>query len=774
LKRKAIFLLYRVLQALVSPILLVYLLLRGLRNPNYISTLRERCGEIPPLWQQTVSAAIWLHAVSVGEILAAVPLIEELRKRTPGTPVFVSTTTLAGRETAEKRLAGLADGVFFAPLDYVWAVRRVLRRLRPSVVIVLETEIWPNLFRESKRMDCGLILVNGRISDRALPRYRRFAPLFSEVLSLCDKILAQSDEMKTRFEAAGAPPAKIESGGNLKYDWTPPPIAARSTVLDFIEADRERPLWIAASTSADDRVSEEDFVIAAQGRLPGWRLIVAPRKPERFANVAGLLEQSGLNWTRRSSSNNTHADVMLLDSIGELSGLFPYAKVVFMGGTLADRGGHNILEPAIFGKPVVVGPHMENFREIAQHFERSRAVIRIESGTQLHEAVISAASDPGLGGRARAAAEQKRGASVRAADAVLALYESIYPCERHPQPVNALLWLLSLLWQAGSARDRREKKERAARLPVPVVSIGNITTGGTGKTPVTIELLREFGGSKPGLLTRGYGRTSHREVLFLDPKEHISRSLTGDEAQLCMRTAGAPIGIGSDRYAVGRHLLRAVDLRLLFLDDGFQHLQLHRDFDLVLIDALRPFGGGHFVPLGGLREPLGGLARATAFLMTRADEAPNTRAIESVLRRHNPTAPIFHAQTVPLRWRDSAGTEFKTDLFKDKHIVAFCGLGNPQAFWKTLRRLKIEPVAHYEYEDHHQYAPAEIRLLAQHARDMRADIVLTTEKDEINLDPHYPAIMGEIRLFRLEIGMEIDRREELLGLIGQRCFSGII
>ncbi len=767
------------MQALASPIVLVYLLLRGLRNPGYLSTLHERCGEIPPLWQQTVSASIWLHAVSVGEILAAVPLIEELRKRTPGTPVFVSTTTLAGRETAEKRLDGLADGVFFAPLDYVWAVRRVLRRLRPSVVIVLETEIWPNLFRESKRLGCGLILVNGRISDRALPRYRRFAPLFSEVLSLCDTILAQSDEMKVRFEAAGAPPARVETGGNLKYDWTPPPIAARSAALEFIKADRARPLWIAASTSDDDHVAEEDLVINAQRNLPGWRLIVAPRKPERFANVAELLEQSGLNWTRRSSpictrNANTHADVMLLDSIGELGGLFPYAKVVFMGGTLADRGGHNILEPAIFGKPVVVGPHMENFREIVQHFERSHAVIRIDSGAQLHEAVISAASDPGLGGRARAAAEQKRGASLRAADAVLALYESNYPCERHPQPVHALLWLLSLLWQAGSARDRHAKRARAAQLPVPVVSVGNITTGGTGKTPVTIELLRKFGGSKPGLLTRGYGRTSHGDILFLDPKEHTPRSLTGDEAQLCMRAAAVPIGIGSDRYAVGRQLLQAVDVHLLFLDDGFQHLQLHRDFDLVLIDALRPFGGGHLVPLGGLREPLSGLARATAFLMTRADEAPNTKAIEAVVRRYNATAPIFRARTVPLRWRDSAGTEFKADLFKGKHVVAFCGLGNPQAFWETLRRLGIEPVAQYEYEDHHHYTPAEIRLLAQHARDMRADIVLTTEKDEINLDTHYPSIMGEIKLYRLEIGTEVDREQDLFGLIYQRCYSGII
>jgi len=761
------FLLYRVLQALASPFLLVYLVLRGLRNPRYFSTLRERCGELPSLWQQPVSASIWFHGVSVGEIIAALPLIEKVKQHSPGTPVFVSTTTLAGRETAEKRLADLVDGVFYAPMDFVWSVRRVLRRLRPSVVVILETEIWPNLFQETRRLGCGLILVNGRISDRAFPRYGRFTSLFSVVLGLCDKILAQSEEMRARFEAIGAPLGTVEAAGNLKYDFAPPAIPASSPALAFIEADRTRPLWIAASTSADDRVVEEAFVIAAQKRLPEWRLIVAPRKPERFGFVGGLLEQSGLKWTRRSAFDNSHADVLLLDSIGELSALFPYATVVFMGGTLADLGGHNILEPAVFGKPVVMGAHMENFREIAEYFEGRRAVLRIDSGSQLHDAVLSAAAEPGLGERARDAAERKRGASRRAADAVLALYESSYPRERYAQPVYAFLWLLSLLWRSGAVKDQRGKKRRAARLPVPVISVGNITTGGTGKTPVTIELLRAFRGSRAGLLTRGHGRTARQDVLFLDGNKDITRSLSGDEAQLCMRAAHVPIGIGADRYAVGMQLLRAVDLCVLFLDDGFQHLQLHRDFDLVVIDALRPFGGGHFVPLGGLREPLNGLVRASAFLITRSDEAPNTKAIESVLRHYNSAAPVFHARTVPAKWCDGDGAEFEPRLFRENRVVAFCGLGNPQAFRKTLRRLGIDPLACYEYDDHHQYTPSEIRRLAQHARDMGAKVLLTTAKDAVNLDADYRAIVGDVKLCWLEIGTEIDGLEELLSLIRQ-------
>ncbi len=301
LRRKAIFLLYRVAQTVASPVVLLYLLIRVLGNRRYLPTLRERLGELSALWQKTAPEAIWFHAVSVGEVLATVPLVEELRRRAPAAPIFVSTSTLAGREIADKQLAPMLSGIFFAPIDYVWMVRRVLRRIRPSVVVILETEIWPNLFREAKRIGCGLVMVNGRISDRALPRYRKYAPLFAPVLSLCDRILVQSDEMRERFTVAGAPPGIVEVGGNLKYDFKLTPLSADSPVLAFIAAGQGKPLWIAASTSTDGRVEEEDDVIAAQKQLPGWRLIIAPRKPVRFDAVAKKLDASGLRWVRRSA-----------------------------------------------------------------------------------------------------------------------------------------------------------------------------------------------------------------------------------------------------------------------------------------------------------------------------------------------------------------------------------------------------------------------------------------------------------------------------------------
>ena len=205
--------------------------------------------------------------------------------------------------------------------------------------------------------------------------------------------------------------------------------------------------------------------------------------------------------------------------------------------------------------------------------------------------------------------------------------------------------------------------------------------------------------------------------------------------------------------------------RLLILDDGFQHLQLHRDFDLVLIDALNPFGGGYALPLGRLREPLGGLGRATAFLITRADEAPNTKAIESVLRRYNATAPVFRACTVPRCWRGPGGAMLGARELAAARAVAFCGLANPESFRNSLRRAGVTPLDWYAYEDHHHYTPSEIRRLARHAVDIGADTLLTTAKDAVNLDADYPQVIGSVKLYWLEIDITIDRREELLALI---------
>lgn len=743
-------------------------MLRVARDRHYFPTLLERLGELPVSWKKTSPEAIWIHAVSVGEVLAALPLVEELRRRSPRTPIFVSTATLGGREMAAQRLARLVDGVFFAPIDYVWMVRRVLRRIRPSVLVVLETEIWPNLFREAKRIGCGLVMVNGRISDRAIPSYRKWAGLFGPVLALCDRILAQSEEMRERFAMTGAPRDRLEVCGNLKYDFTLVPLAADSPVRAFLAAANGRRLWIAASTSTDGRIEEEDDVIAAQRALPGWRVVIAPRKTHRFEAVAKKLEASGLRFTRRSDLRDPAADVLLLDSIGELAGMFEHCDAVFMGGTISEMGGHNILEPAMVAKPVVVGPHLENFREIEQHFEAHRAMLRIRDGNELGAAIARAADDVELGARALAAAGMKCGAAKRAADAVMALYESCYPCERRAQPGWMFLWFFSRIWRVASARDRRSKRARSKHLPVPVVSVGNVTAGGTGKTPVTLELLRDLARFRPGMLTRGHGRHT-REIVVLprgDERPPIER--TGDEAQLYIRSTQVPIGIGADRFETGMRLLAEAKPGVLLLDDGFQHLQLHRDFDLVLIDALRPFGGGHLLPQGMLREPAEGLARADAFLITRSKAVANLPAIVAQLRRYNPQAPVYRAWLENRQWTNMSGEILDAGHFRGTKAVAFCGLGNPESFWRSLADVGVKPLQQHHYGDHHRYSPAELRRLARHARESGAEVLLTTAKDAVNLCREFENVAAPLKVYWLEIGVGIDRREELLAQIERK------
>ena len=250
--------------------------------------------------------------------------------------------------------------------------------------------------------------------------------------------------------------------------------------------------------------------------------------------------------------------------------------------------------------------------------------------------------------------------------------------------------------------------------------------------------------------------------------ERFPIALTGDEAQLYLRAAHVPIGIGGDRFEAGSRLLDMAPVELLFLDDGFQHLQLHRDFDLVLIDSLHPFGGSHLLPLGRLREPIEGLARAHAFIITRENEAANVQAIESVLRRYNPAAPIFRAHTAPRHWVNDQGKTVDIAGMAGSPSVAFCGLGNPQAFWKTLDPLGVQTISRHHYDDHHRYTPVEIRRLVRYARDVGAKVLLTTAKDAVNLCSGFATMIQPLRLYWLEIGIEIDRRDELINLIASR------
>ena len=710
-----------------------------------------------------------------------------MRRRFPLATVYVSVSTVAGRRLAEQKLNDVTDGIFYLPADYCFAVRRVLRHIKPVVVVILETEIWPNLYHEVKKTGAGLLTVNGRISPRALPRYRKARWLFREVLALPDSILAQDAVSRDRFAALMDDTGTLSVGGNLKYDQDTSSKAPPEPVSAFVGRLRASHVWIAASTmppARDSDPDEDDEVIASFQKLapgfPGLLLILAPRRPERFARAATLLAEAGIRFLRRSQieakSTLELPCVLLMDSIGELASIFPLADVVFVGGTLNHRGGHNILEPAQAAKAIVIGPHMENFPEIASDFREAAAVSEIEAAYALTPAVKQLLQDPQtrnlLGKKAQARSLTGRGATERCIEQIGHLYQHCVPRSARSWWHYALLWPLSQLWRLGAQWKRKRDTAQRQALPVPVLCVGNVTTGGAGKTPAVLWLVESLRrrNLSPAILTRGYRRASREPMLSAGPNEHPPTELTGDEAQILLRRSGVPIGIGANRYETGLALLERFPVDLFVLDDGLQHWLLARDCDVVVIDALQPFGDRDLLPLGRVREPLrDGLARADFFLLTRTESGARLRGIEATLQAHNPTAPIFHSRVHAECWVDAgSGVEFPVDHLLGGSVVAFCGLANPNSFFLSLRGLHQKVAAQVPFPDHHQFRPSELRRLGGLAAASGATALVCTEKDFENLDPDWQLALDECPLYWLRIGTQIDNGEELLTQIMNR------
>jgi tetraacyldisaccharide 4'-kinase len=782
IQRYFIFLLYLLFRGSAIPLFVLYFLYRGYRDSRYLKTLSERLGHLPASFQRTAPGSIWLHAVSVGEVMSAISLVGELRRGNPGIPIYLSTTTLAGSAVAQQKLAKFVDGIFYAPLDYGFAVRNVLRTIRPAVLVVLETEIWPMLWRETKRAGCGLIVLNGRISERAFPRYRRLRFVFSPILKLPAAIFAQSEADQRRYVALGASPARVRTFGNLKYDAAPCQTDPPAFVVELLKRVKPSAVWIAASTmpplNAAD-VDEDDIVIGAFRQLasahPKLLLILVPRKPERFKIVAEKLREAGVPFVKRSDETTpeTLPGVLLLDSMGELASLFPLADVVFMGGTLARRGGHNVLEPAISAKPIVVGPHMENFAAIAADFEEREAWVSIQGPDALAPAVAALLADVDrrreLGARAAELARKNTGVAMRAALEILTAQDLAVPCWDSPGVSAALLWPLAQCWKVGDALKQRSGVKHSRVLNRPVISVGGISMGGTGKTPFTEMLAKSLRmhGLQPAILTRGYRRRTLDEYVLIRSGTQVSTCYTGDEAQIFVRSGDAHVGIGADRWEAGRRLEARFGTGAFLLDDGFQHRRLRRDVDIVLIDALNPFPGQDVFPMGLLREPLAGLSRAGAFVITRAQPGRHYNGIRDMLRRVNRTAPIFTAQVEARGWICEQTRQPCAPPVGP--VVAFCGLANPDTFWNSLRQEGFDPVYTWKFEDHHHYRPHELRRLAYHAKQLGADVLLTTEKDAMNLPENAGALVGGLPIYWLKIATLVREQEELMALIEAQC-----
>jgi 3-deoxy-D-manno-octulosonic-acid transferase len=412
-----------------------YLLYQAVRYRKYVTSLPQRLGILPVSFNLDADESIWIHAVSVGEVLTARALLQELRERYPHLRIFLSTTTITGHQVARNNLQ-YVDEVFYFPFDFRFIVERTLRLVRPRLFIMMETELWPNLLRACHAAGVRTILVNGRISSRSFPRYKLARPLFRHVLAHVDRFCMQGEESARRIIAMGADPARVTVTGSLKFDSLEVPGTAsapdrgRNRVLRYFRVSPDRPVVIAASTLK----GEEEPLLEAFQRIRSTRptalLVIAPRKPERFDDVERLARRSGWNVARRSDLRvdaEPRHDVVILDTIGELAQLFQIGTVVFVGGSLVDAGGHNILEPAVFGKPIVFGPYMQNFAEIARTFLDNGAAVQVSQGRGLETVLLELLDDPvrraSLGAAARALVEANRGARTRSLAAIAQLLQ---------------------------------------------------------------------------------------------------------------------------------------------------------------------------------------------------------------------------------------------------------------------------------------------------------------------------------------------------------------
>ena len=402
---------------LFSPVILYKLL----TDKRYRTGLSERLGNIPDAVIDAMAGQrpIWFHAASVGEVIASQKLLEGIRERFPGRRLLVSTFTPTGNEAAKEKLK--ADGVIFLPLDFPWAVNRAVKKVNPSTLILMETELWPNLIRKAGSMGIPVVLVNGRISDTSYGKYWFISPLLKKVFESITLFLMQSEGDAGRVITLGAEQSKVTVTGNIKFDLKP-----ADKDIGFMD-NWGGPVLLAGSTHKGEDAPILDIYKGLRERYPALKLVLAPRHLDRVREVEGILKEKGLQFVRRSEvSEKIELPILLLDTLGELASFYKYGTIVFIGGSLIPVGGHNPLEPALYGKPVLFGPHMENFRDSARILEESGGGARVDNPEGLNNRIDRLLSDIDLrqtmGNNARQAVLKNQGATERTMGGIFKIF----------------------------------------------------------------------------------------------------------------------------------------------------------------------------------------------------------------------------------------------------------------------------------------------------------------------------------------------------------------
>jgi 3-deoxy-D-manno-octulosonic-acid transferase len=412
------YLLYNLLLIVTTIVLSPYILFKLITVPKYRGGISQKLGRIRKgvLRVLNNTRPIWVHAVSVGEVMAAHPLIRDLRKKYPNRKFILSTVTVTGNYTARQRVPE-ADAVFYFPFDFPWIVRRVIRMINPAIVLVAETELWPNFFRELKRQGIPSALINGRISPRSYGNYLKFKRFFTQVFEQVTLFCMQSEEDAARIQDIGAAVDKVRVTGNLKFDQKIPTAQQQPVVIA-----PGRKVITAGSTHRGEEAILLEIYGSLRKKYPDLVLIIAPRHPERFDEVCGLITSAGYECQRRTRIKGPVKDVVLLDTIGELRAFYGLCNIAFVGGSLVKVGGHNLLEPAAMKKPVIFSRYMFNFKDISEALIQAGGGIMVKDKEELYGKLDNLLFDKELahsiGERAFKVIAANSGATARTIDAI--------------------------------------------------------------------------------------------------------------------------------------------------------------------------------------------------------------------------------------------------------------------------------------------------------------------------------------------------------------------
>ena len=776
---------------------------------------------------------VWIHGASVGEIVATSPLVKQIRKEMPGRPILVSAFTVGGYDMA-KQIIPEADAIIYFPLDLPFVSESLVKRIKPGVFMPVETELWPNFLRSLRERHIPVMMVNGRISEKSVKTYRYMYGIWDDILNTVTRFCMQSSIDADYIASLGADKSKIFVTGNTKFDQTYAEVTDEDlkNYRQQLGIEGAYPVIVAGSTHPGEEKALFRVFKEVRKNFKDARLLIAPRKPVRSAEIAKLAESNGFDVGYRSKmlehGAETHS-VVMLDTIGELGRIYAVGDLVFVGGSLATTGGHNVLEPAAHAKPILVGPNMQNFKDSYALLSKVGACKMVKNVEELISETLDILQNDErrqkMGDAAWQVIQENRGADVRSIaylKDLMQLYEK--PSQHYANyPVNvrnlteagsgslrhgdALIqymtqlaygpdtpfsgWLLLVFLRLVSYLYKFAVQTklslfnwgilRKVKLPAYVISVGNLTVGGTGKTPTAQKIAEIMSnrGYRVVILNRGYRSHWDKNIGVVSDGKQISMTAyeAGDEAYLMAKTLpNIPVIIGKNRAVTGKYAVEHFQAEVIVMDDGYQHWRLARDLDIVLVDTITMFGNGNVLPRGILREPLKNLNRADLFIFTKTNQssAMNKILLRETIARYNNQAPIAESIHKPQNfveigeWYNNAGRQIALESLQGKKAIVFSAIGNPVSFEQTVVSMGVTLLEAVRYPDHHDYGMSEMQYISDRAKELNAVAVITTTKDAVKIPTEFIYSDREMPLYVLNMEIEItDNYENIEKIISQ-------